>query len=70
MRSVKKLYDVFLSELLGVRSLSNILSFVLLCRVLILVVPAGYTMWVKLGVCSIVVLVTIVLYQKNNKVNL
>ena len=70
MRSVKKLYNVFLSKLLGVRSVSNVFLLALLCTVLILVILAGYTMWVKLGVCSMVVLVTVVLYQKNNKVNL
>ena len=43
---------------------------VLLCMVPVLVVPAVYTMWVKLGVCGITVLLTVILYRKNNKVNL
>ena len=43
---------------------------VLLCMVPVLAVPAEYSMWVKLGVCSIVGVMTVVLYRTNNKVNL
>lgn len=60
---VKQSASAFIGGLVG-------FLFVLLCMIPVLCIPIEYSMWVKLGICSIVVLITVVLYQKNNKVNL
>ena len=60
---VKQSASAFLGGIVG-------FLLVLLCMVPVLAVPAEYSMWVKLGVCSIVGVMTVVLYRTNNKVNL